>query len=215
MTMNHTDPNVLTGMPVVGTDGDKLGKVDTVYLDTDTSEPQWVAIKSGLFGNHVSLVPLFQADFDGERLAVPYGKQQIKDAPHQDAGKELSPDDERGLYAHYNVDGGMQGGESMRGNGGDPAMTRSEERMNTGTETTRTGQPRLRKHVVTENQQIDVPVSHDANRGAATDGPGFSHQDREVTLTEQRPAVTENQTVNGDVRKENIELDDSGNSRTR
>ncbi len=60
-------------------------------------------------------------------------------------------------------------------------MTRSEERLTVGTETTEVGRARLRKHVVTEDVTRTVPVSHDevrvqrepitdANRGAALAG---------------------------------------------
>jgi len=118
----------------------------------------------------------------------------------------------------------------------DTAMTRSEERLRAGTETQEVGRARLRKHVVTEHEQVTVPVSHeevrverepitDANRGAADAGPAISEEEHEVTLRAERPVVTteaeavervrlgtetvrEQETVGGEVRKEQIELDD-------
>ncbi|WP_157075681.1 YsnF/AvaK domain-containing protein, partial [Janibacter anophelis] len=68
-----------------------------------------------------------------------------------------------------------------------------------------TGRARLRKYVVTEEQQTTVPVSReevrverepitDANRGDALDGPSISEEEREVTLHEERPVV-EKETV--------------------
>jgi uncharacterized protein (TIGR02271 family) len=124
----------------------------------------------------------------------------------------------------------------------DNAMTRSEEQLRVGTETQAAGKARLRKHVVTEHQRVSVPVSHeeltlerepitDANRGAANDGPAISEEEHEVTLHAERPVVdteavpvervrlgkqtvTEQETVGGQVRKEEIELDtDGGNLR--
>ena len=117
----------------------------------------------------------------------------------------------------------------------DEAMTRSEEHLRVGTETREAGRARLRKHVVTEHQQATVPVSHEevtlerepiteANRGAAYDGPAISEEEHEVTLHAERPVVdteavpvervrlgketiTDQQTVGGEVRKEEIELD--------
>ncbi|MDT7552866.1 MAG: hypothetical protein QOI16_1402, partial [Pseudonocardiales bacterium] len=111
-------------------------------------------------------------------------------------------------------------------------------------ETQEVGRARLRKHVVTEHEQVTVPVSHeevrlerepitDANRGSATDGPGISEEEHEVTLRAERPVVAteavpvervrlgtetvrDEETVSGEVRKEQIELDDnSGNSGAR
>jgi uncharacterized protein (TIGR02271 family) len=118
----------------------------------------------------------------------------------------------------------------------DNAMTRSEERLNVGTETREAGRARLRKHVVTEQQQVTVPVSHeelrverepitDANRGDAYDGPSISEEEHEVTLRAERPVVSteteavervrlgtetvrSEETVSGEVRKEEIEVDD-------
>lgn len=48
--------------------------------------------------------------------------------------------------------------------GGREAMTRSEERLKVGTERVETGTVRLVKHVVTEEQQVRVPVSHEEVR---------------------------------------------------
>jgi uncharacterized protein (TIGR02271 family) len=118
----------------------------------------------------------------------------------------------------------------------DNAMTRSEEQLRVGTETRETGRARLRKRVVTETEQVSVPVSHeevtlerepitDANRGDAYDGPAISEEEHEVTLHAERPVVAteavavervkvgkntvqDQETVTGDVRKEVVEMDD-------
>jgi sporulation protein YlmC with PRC-barrel domain len=76
------DPGTMTGAPVHGSDGAKLGKVDAVYLDNETSRPEWAAVKSGLFGGRVSLVPLGQGDWDGGTLTVPFDKDALQNAPH-------------------------------------------------------------------------------------------------------------------------------------
>jgi uncharacterized protein (TIGR02271 family) len=79
-------------------------------------------------------------------------------------------------------------------------MTRSEERVRTGTEQVQTGKARLRKWVETENVNVTVPVTKekarletepitDANRGDALDGPDLSDEEHEVTLSEERPVV--------------------------
>ena len=120
----------------------------------------------------------------------------------------------------------------------DNAMTRSEEQLRVGTQTQVAGKARLRKHVVTEHQRVTVPVSReeitlerepitDANRGAAVSGPDISEEEHEMTLHAERPVVdtgavavervrlgtqtvTEQETVGGQVRKEQIELDTDG-----
>ncbi len=183
---NMGDPATMNGAPVHGSDGGKLGKVDAIYFDNDTDQPEWAAVKSGLFGGHVSLVPLAQADWDGHVLTVPFDKDAIKNAPHHDPDTAISETDEEELYRHYGksterpaqhsgqqradqqtVERRDQGGEpgiegrDTSGPTTDEAMTRSEEQLRVGTERRETGTARLRKHVVTENVSTTVPVSHE------------------------------------------------------
>jgi uncharacterized protein (TIGR02271 family) len=117
----------------------------------------------------------------------------------------------------------------------DNAMTRSEERLNVGTQRTEAGRARLRKFVVTENVTQTVPVSReevrlerepitDANVGNAMDGPAISEEEHEVVLEAERPVVekeavpvervrldketvTDHETVSDSVRKEQIEME--------
>jgi sporulation protein YlmC with PRC-barrel domain len=91
MTVNLKDPNELAGKPVLGTGDSKLGKVEEVCLDNETNKLEWASIKTGMFGGHVSLVPLANAEFDGSTLRVPYDKELLKAAPHTDPGQDLSP----------------------------------------------------------------------------------------------------------------------------
>ena len=74
-----------------------------IYLDNDNGLPEWAAVKSGMFGNHETLVPLAEAQADNDGLSVPYSKDAIKSAPHWDPSQELSIDDEKQLFDHYGV----------------------------------------------------------------------------------------------------------------
>jgi uncharacterized protein (TIGR02271 family) len=218
---NISDPNALTGAPVHGSDGTKLGKVEAVYLDNDSEQPEWVSVKSGLFGAHVSIVPLSRGSWDGNALTVPFDKDAIQAAPHHDPDVALSSQDEEDLYRHYGITGtqpstaserrrdragqsGVQGRDTS-GPTTDEAMTRSEERLRVGTEQREAGRARLRKHIVTENVSTTVPVAHEevtlerepiteANRGDALSGGDLTEEEHEVTLTEQR-AVASKETV--------------------
>jgi uncharacterized protein (TIGR02271 family) len=89
------------GRTLVDRDGDKIGKIQDVYLDRSTGEPEWVAVKTGLFGSNVSFVPIRDASPTGDDLRVAYEKDQVKDAPNVDPDGELSPEEERRLYQHY------------------------------------------------------------------------------------------------------------------
>ena len=89
------------GRTLVDRDGDKIGKIEDVYLDRSSGEPEWVAVKTGLFGSNVSFVPIHDASPAGDDLRVAYEKDQVKDAPNVDPDGELSPEEERRLYQHY------------------------------------------------------------------------------------------------------------------
>jgi uncharacterized protein (TIGR02271 family) len=252
MTMNIDDPARLNGTTVLGGDGEKLGSVDAVYYDNATDKPEWVAVRSGLFGTRVALVPLRRADHAGDALRVPFDKAQLRNAPQHDPGRELSASDKADLYRYYGMDYGHSADDAVRttefatgtpGRGRvDDAVTRSEERLRIDTTSEETGRARLRKHVVTEHQQVSVPVSHeevrverepitDANRRAALHGHDITEVEHEVVLHAERPVVdtvaepvervrlgketvTEQRTVEGDVRKERIEFDGVDADRT-
>src|SRR5918995_3639038 len=135
MAVNLSDPRELTGANVTGQHGEKLGKVETVYLDNQTQRPEWAAVKTGLFGSHVSLVPLATAQYDDGHLQVPYTKDEVQNAPHHDPGQELSVDDERQLFTHYGVDydGDTATARSQdTPTGGDTGMRDRDERAGTG-----------------------------------------------------------------------------------
>src|SRR4051794_15427039 len=85
-------------------DGDKLGKIEDIYLDQETGKPEWMTVKTGMFGGRVSFVPLAEASLDGDVVTVPYDKAKVKDAPHAEADGELSQQEEGQLYRHYRLE---------------------------------------------------------------------------------------------------------------
>ena len=99
-TMN---PDSLTGLNVIDSEGSKVGKVEMIFLDVETNKPEWAAVKTGMFAGKSTLVPLVNADASGDELSVPYTKDTIKAAPHHDPEAELSVQDEADLFTHYGV----------------------------------------------------------------------------------------------------------------
>lgn len=222
MTFANTDnPGTMIGAPVRGPDGTKLGRIESIYLDDETGQPEWAAVGTGMFGGHVSLVPLRQCRWEGDTLSAPFDKEQLKNAPHHDPSARISVSDEHELYRHYGIDRGRTGDDSAQGrvpgNTGDTdpevgdkghvdqAMTRSEERLRVGTETREVGRARLRKHIVTENVSATVPVRREevvverepiteANHDQAMAGDDLTEDEHEVILHEEQ-VVTAKETV--------------------
>ena len=213
MTMSMETAAQWRGAEVIDASGDKVGKVEEIYLDQETDQPQWALVKTGMFGGRSTFVPLTGANADGEQLRVQYEKAQIKDAPNVDPDQELSQDEEQQLYAHYGMgygdshsepEGGTEArepvGEDVSGPETDNAMTRSEEELRVGKQQRESGRVRLKKYVVTEEVTQTVPVQREevrlerepiteGNAGSATDGPAISEEEHEVTLHEEVPVA--------------------------
>jgi uncharacterized protein (TIGR02271 family) len=266
LAKEHIDDLLTRDGKVLSSEGDKIGSIGQIYADDDSGQPTWVTVKTGLFGTSASFVPLEGARVEGDDIVVPYGKDQVKDAPRVDTDGHLEPAEEERLYRHYQLnEAGIRGTDAghtsdYRGNAAeagagfrdetdiagttgrdtsgpttDDSMTRSEERLNVGTERQTTGRARLRKYVTTENVTQTVPVRReevrierepitDANAGAAMSGADISEEEHEVVLHEERPVieketvpvervrldtetVTDEVTVDEEVRKERIETD--------
>src|SRR3954447_4739735 len=163
--MPTTREDVLSwrGQDMVDNDGDKIGKIEEIYLDAETNEPEWAVVTTGLFGTKQTFVPIQDASQTGDGVRVPFEKATVKDAPKIDPDGRLSQEEERELYRHYGRDyadfsgpGGSSTGttgtttttdttdrgvlDSERGAGHDTsgpntddAMTRSEEELRVGT----------------------------------------------------------------------------------
>jgi len=244
------------GSNVYDRSGDKVGEIEDIYYDDGTGRPEWLAVDTGMFSGGMTFVPIAGSTIHDDDLWVAYEKDHITDAPNFPADGHLSPEDERALYSHYEfswddststgygygdryglerADKDFVTGWSGRDAEGDDAMTRSEEELRVGTERQESGRARLRKYVVTEQEQVTVPVSReevrverepitDANRDEATSGPEITESEHEVVTHEERPVVskqtvpkervrldtetvTDQETVTGEVRKEKIDVE--------
>ncbi|MFI9542929.1 PRC-barrel domain-containing protein [Streptomyces sp. NPDC052016] len=57
--------------PVYDTDGNKIGDAKHVFLDDATGQPEWVSVKTGLFGTSESFVPIHDASIVEDHLGGP------------------------------------------------------------------------------------------------------------------------------------------------
>ncbi|WP_406290090.1 PRC and DUF2382 domain-containing protein [Streptomyces sp. NBC_00209] len=122
-----TDSGELDGLTVYDTEGEKIGNVGRVYVDDNTGRPDWITVKTGLFGMKESFVPLAGARRVGSDLHISHGKDQVKDAPGVDADAHLSVSEEEELYRHYGLT------RNTRGKLGDSSGTNAPTTTGTGT----------------------------------------------------------------------------------
>lgn len=239
-------PEELVDNNVVDVNGSKVGKVGTVYLADDSRQPAWVTVRTGLFGQKESFVPLQDARMDSDGIHVRVSKDQVSDAPRTKVDEELSSEESAELYRYYELPPPQAKTQQEEGTErrpseqdrprtdlDDESMVRSEEQLRVGTDQVETGHARLRKYVVTEQQQVNVPVSHEEVRverepiseADRREGARIGEEEHDVTLHAEEPRVEkesvpvekvrlhkervpEEETVSGEVRKERFDIED-------
>lgn len=249
---------------VIDSEGNKVGDVGQVYLDDATGRPEWVTVRTGLFGMKETFVPLQGENVANGEIHVPYTKDQIKGAPSIDPEGHITEAEEAELYRYYSIKQDLTAYEgrdaAATGTAGvatgrtdvdvdrdrvatdrvdtdrdanlEGDIVRHEERLNVGKEEVETGRVHIRKHVVNEQQSVQVPVEREELRvertpiadGEAVRGGRLEEGETEVVLHEERPVVSketvgvekvsigketvvENETVTANVAKEQIEVD--------
>ena len=92
------------GRTLIDSDGEKIGKLEDVYVDVETDEPQFATVKEGLIGRHLTFVPLGGVKVGPDELQVGVYRSQVESAPNIELqGEELSQDDESALYHHFEL----------------------------------------------------------------------------------------------------------------
>jgi uncharacterized protein (TIGR02271 family) len=170
------------GYTVYDQDGDKIGKVDDLFVD-ENDQPEYIGVKMGFFGTSSTLIPmdLVTADEQSQSLTVSQPKGTVKDGPHFNDDHEITPEYEnevrsyyglgaangadRGTYGDYYGDehsgAGTTGPETAGTVGAGMSMGDTEEELRAGTREREAGSMRVRKRVRTDRERIEVPVRHE------------------------------------------------------
>jgi len=215
----------LRGATVYDSAGEKIGKVEEIFYDYETNEPEWIGLGTGMFGKKRVLVPVRGANIANDSVSVRYTKDQVKDSPDIDSD-EISNETERELYAYYS--GGDADADAPIAREG--AVTRHEEELQVGKQTVDTGQARLRKWVETEPVDVDVELKRETARvtrekiDQPVSNAEIGEDVVEVPLRGEKPVVakqavakeriglqkdveTEQETVSDEVRKERVDVE--------
>ena len=102
------------GYTVYDPDGDKIGKVDDLFVDED-DQPEYLGVKMGLLGTKSTLIPWELVEVrEGEgRIIAALDKDRVKDGPAFDDDQEITPEFENEVYSYY----GLQQSGSTEGRG--------------------------------------------------------------------------------------------------
>lgn len=169
-TMSVDDLGAAKGRPVMSSDGVAVGDVDTIYYEPETRTPTWIGVATGFITTKRVAVPVAGARFEGDRLHVPYTKEQVMSTPS--VGDEIDVDTERVLADHYGVDIAFSPVEeetevapALDASPADGAeVTRSEEELLVEKRRTEAGRVRVRKWVEAEPVTVDVELERETVR---------------------------------------------------
>lgn len=181
--------------------GDKVGKVGQLFVDSNSGEPTFVAVNTGLFGRNSSLVPLAGAKLNNEELHVAHTKDEISDAPNiSDTDEGLEPEEEERLYKHYGLttQDSAQTQTSDRGNAAQ-AGTAAGTGAAAGTAAGTTG----RREESTKTSAETKKTSADTGKKAATSDDGS------VIRSEEQLNVNKEKVASGRARLRKYVVEDT------
>lgn len=182
------DPAQIFGYEVHDSAGNKIGKVDNVWVDDATNELEFVGVKTGWLMGKTHVIPVANAQISDGTIQVPFDEERIKSAPSFSGDEELTQEQEDEIYGYYGEGRSTEESPSgMPATGGadftsddadassndfaaantassnydsnaDQGMTLHEERLEVGKRQVDSGQVRLRKVVHTEHQEVPVDL---------------------------------------------------------
>lgn len=92
------------GKMLIDLNGEKIGKLQDVYVDVETDIPQFATVKEGFISRHLTFVPLGGIQVGPDELRVSVTKEQVRTAPDIEMrGDELSQAEESTLYHHFEL----------------------------------------------------------------------------------------------------------------
>lgn len=189
------------GMKVMSSDGESLGKIIRV-------EPGTFVVEKGFFFPKDYAIPLSlvrEVRDDACWLSISKGEleRERESQAFHDTGREAG--------AEGQIGGLWQGGGSagrMEAEKDEQRLTLSEEELEARKRVREAGEVTVRKEVVTEHRQIDVPVTREevhvertpATSASAPAGDAFREETIRVPVREEEVEVTKRPRVREEVR---------------
>src|SRR5438094_8098550 len=77
----HRELGEWRGRDLIDRNGERIGKLEDVYFDVESDEPQFGTVKEGWIGRHLTFVPLVGVTIGPDSLQLAVSKEQVKSAP--------------------------------------------------------------------------------------------------------------------------------------
>jgi uncharacterized protein (TIGR02271 family) len=95
------------GYTVRDLNGEKIGKVDDLFLD-ENDQPEYFGVKMGFLGMSATLIPAHVAAIDHEQgfIEISQPKNTVKDGPAFDDDQQITPEYEQQVREYYGLENG-------------------------------------------------------------------------------------------------------------
>jgi hypothetical protein len=93
------------GFTVVDPNGEKIGKIDDLYVGGDR-QPRYLGVKMGFLGSKMTFIPVqlvTQVDLNQQLLYLSVPKDVAKSAPVFDRDHDFTPEDEVLIWKQYGL----------------------------------------------------------------------------------------------------------------
>lgn len=199
------------GYQVNDRDGEKIGKVDDMFVDED-DRTEYIGVKMGFLGMNSTLLPMdiCRVDEGDNTITVDAEQERVKDGPSFDSDEAITPEFERQVWDHYGLGSPGDEGrgrydrhdsddddvERAEGAEHDDEVTvqRTEEELKAGTreKEREDGGVKVRKRTRTDREQVKVPTKHEevsVERVSLDDGDSDSETIEESVDSEEGEEV--------------------------
>jgi len=99
---DHDRARRLVGRKLDGIGGG-VGRIERLLVDAPDGSPTWLVVRLGRFGRRTAIPVDLVASGASGRAWVALRRGLIRAAPQVGGQRELSPEDERSLAAHYGI----------------------------------------------------------------------------------------------------------------
>ena len=109
------------GRTMLDASGEKIGRIEDIFLVEETGRPEWALVKLGRIGGSATLVPLGGASADNGDVRARVEKRTVDAAPRLDGDADPSAQQVDALYRHYGVSTGSHGSHESPAHAARPA----------------------------------------------------------------------------------------------
>ena len=115
----------LVGRILMGVDGQRIGRLSRVYVNSITAEPEWFAISlRGFFATKWVFAPITRVTQQGDHALVVHDKEFVKHGLITHTEGVLSPEENHDLYHYYGIyhEGQVAGSHDWEWRSGVPSV---------------------------------------------------------------------------------------------